>query len=127
VCDSNGRQQISVVRSDNSGVVAHETSAFEGTATYPRYAPSGETLLRSSLRLGRMDQSLIPFVVLAPPAPVQPHLAPAHPSQAELEVGLLFPSHNFVNLTSKGKRRHWAEKIFDEAPHSTTGLRHRRE
>lgn len=33
-----------------------------------------------------MDQTLIPFVVAAPPVPVQPHLAPVQPSQAELEV-----------------------------------------
>jgi len=33
-----------------------------------------------------MDDSLIPFDVVAPPVPVQPHLAPLQPSQAELEV-----------------------------------------
>ena len=40
-----------------------------------------------------------------------------------------FPSlfiTTYFNLTSQ-KRRHWAEKIFDDQPHSTTGLRHRRE
>jgi len=26
-----------------------------------------------------------------------------------------------------GQRRHWAQRIFDDPPHSTTGLRHRRE
>jgi len=56
-----------------------------------------------------MDRSLIPFVILAPPPPAIPHHAPTQPTEADLE------------------RRHWAEKIFDDQPHSTTGLRHRRE
>ena len=74
-----------------------------------------------------MDQALIPFVVLAPPGPAQPHVAAARPTEEALEVGRPFsPFSQNVNLT-QAKRRHWAEKIFDEQPHSTTGLRHRRE
>ncbi|KAL5313913.1 hypothetical protein ACEPPN_018336 [Leptodophora sp. 'Broadleaf-Isolate-01'] len=66
---------------------------------------------QSSKHSGIMERSLIPYVVLAPPAPAVPHHAPIQPTEADLEV----------------QRRHWAEKIFDDQPHSTTGLRHRRE
>lgn len=49
-----------------------------------------------------MDQSLIPLVVLAPPGPVQPHVAPAHPTEEALEVGALFPPlSQLVNLTNR--------------------------
>ncbi|KAH8599064.1 hypothetical protein B0O99DRAFT_34371 [Bisporella sp. PMI_857] len=44
----------------------------------------------------------------APPAPVQPHLAPNRPTHQDIE------------------RRHWAEKIFDHQPRSATGLSHKR-
>ncbi|KIN01859.1 hypothetical protein OIDMADRAFT_120606 [Oidiodendron maius Zn] len=43
-----------------------------------------------------------------PAFPVPPHFAPAAPTQQDIES------------------RHWAQKIFDEQPHSATGLRHRR-
>lgn len=46
------------------------------------------------------------------PAPPQ-SLQPARPPPPE-------PPHSL-------ERRHWAEKIFDDPPHSATGLRHRRE
>ncbi|KAK6592907.1 hypothetical protein H4I96_11505 [Botrytis cinerea] len=49
--------------------------------------------------------------MLAPPIPVQPHLAPAQPNLMDIE------------------RRHWAEKIFDDhaQPLSQTLLKHRRD
>lgn len=57
-----------------------------------------------------MDDSLglTPFVVLAPPVPVEPHFANPVPNPNEIE------------------RRHWAEKVFDNQPNSSTGLKHRR-
>ncbi|KAH9218477.1 hypothetical protein DL95DRAFT_360676 [Leptodontidium sp. 2 PMI_412] len=70
----------------------------------PLYDPTTLELLRMRhLRL-RLLQG-----IPAPPAPAVPHHAPIQPTEADLE------------------RRHWAEKIFDDQPHSTTGLRHRRE
>ncbi|TGO48222.1 hypothetical protein BCON_0247g00160 [Botryotinia convoluta] len=50
-------------------------------------------------------------VFIAPPIPIQPHLAPAQPNLMEIE------------------RRHWAEKIFDDhtQPLSQALLKHRRE
>lgn len=33
-----------------------------------------------------MEQSLMPFVLLAPPVPAQQHHAPASPTEADLEV-----------------------------------------
>jgi hypothetical protein len=49
-----------------------------------------------------MNQALIPFVVLAPPAPVQPHVAPAHPTEEALEVRFPCPPFSqFVNLTNR--------------------------
>ncbi|PMD29368.1 hypothetical protein L207DRAFT_445552 [Hyaloscypha variabilis F] len=44
-----------------------------------------------------------------PLSPMRPHAAPPHPTAADLE------------------KRHWAEKIFDNAPGSTTRLKHLRE
>ncbi|KAG4440300.1 hypothetical protein IFR05_004207 [Cadophora sp. M221] len=90
-----------------------------GGVSSPLYDPTTLELLRMRhlrLRLLQgipaiMDRSLIPYVILAPPAPTVPHHAPIQPTEADLEV----------------QRRHWAEKIFDDQPHSTTGLRHRRE
>jgi len=71
----------------------------------PLYDPTTLELLRMRhLRL-RLLQG-----IPAPPPPAIPHHAPTQPTEADLE-----------------KRRHWAEKIFDDQPHSTTGLRHRRE
>ncbi|TVY20031.1 hypothetical protein LARI1_G002115 [Lachnellula arida] len=58
-----------------------------------------------------MDSALIPFVMTDPRVPIVPHQAPPQPSQAELE---------------ESQRRHWAEKIFDDQPHSITRLKHRR-
>ncbi|KAK0104621.1 hypothetical protein ONS95_004907 [Cadophora gregata] len=70
----------------------------------PLYDPTTLELLRMRhLRL-RLLQG-----IPAPPSPAIPHHAPIQPTEADLE------------------RRHWAEKIFDDQPHSTTGLRHRRE
>ncbi|PMD64065.1 uncharacterized protein K444DRAFT_641144 [Hyaloscypha bicolor E] len=70
----------------------------------PLYDPTSLELLRlRHLRLRSLQH------ISAPPGPLQPHVAPAHPTEEALE------------------RRHWAEKIFDDQPHSTTGLRHRRE
>ncbi|KAN0117205.1 hypothetical protein V8E51_003182 [Hyaloscypha variabilis] len=70
----------------------------------PLYDPTSLELLRlRHLRLRTLQH------ISAPPGPGQPHVAATRPSEAALE------------------RRHWAEKIFDEQPHSTTGLRHRRE
>ncbi|KAH7330177.1 hypothetical protein BKA65DRAFT_565289 [Rhexocercosporidium sp. MPI-PUGE-AT-0058] len=72
----------------------------------PLYDPTTLELLRMRhLRLRHLQG------IPAPPAPTVPHHAPTQPTEADLE----------------GKRRHWAEKIFDDQPHSTTGLRHRRE
>ncbi|KAF8865488.1 hypothetical protein BDZ45DRAFT_711116 [Acephala macrosclerotiorum] len=72
----------------------------------PLYDPTTLELLRMRhLRL-RLLQG-----IPAPPAPALPHHAPVQPTQADLET----------------QRRHWAEKIFDDQPHSTTGLRHRRD
>jgi hypothetical protein len=49
-----------------------------------------------------MDQSLIPFVVLAPPVPMKPHVAPAHPTEADLEVRSPYPPFpQSVNLTNR--------------------------
>jgi hypothetical protein len=49
-----------------------------------------------------MDQALIPFVVLAPPVPLQPHVAPAHPTEEALEVRSPFPPlSQVVNLTNR--------------------------
>merc|ERR1711964_733851 len=70
----------------------------------PLYDPTTLELLRMRhLRL-RLLQG-----IPAPPPPAIPHHAPTQPTEADLE------------------RRHWAEKIFDDQPHSPTGLRHRRE
>ncbi|PMD14561.1 hypothetical protein NA56DRAFT_583544 [Hyaloscypha hepaticicola] len=70
----------------------------------PLYDPTSLELLRlRHLRLRKLQR------IPAPPVPVHPHAAKAHSTEADFE------------------RRHWAEKIFDEPPHSTTGLRHRRE
>ncbi|TAQ88521.1 hypothetical protein B7494_g3173 [Chlorociboria aeruginascens] len=87
-------------------------------ARSPLYDPTSLELLRIRvLRLRqlrgipdtkKMESLLVPLARLAPQVPVQPHLAPVQPRAVEIE------------------RRHWAEKIFDEQPHSTTGLRHRR-
>jgi hypothetical protein len=49
-----------------------------------------------------LEQSLIPLVVLAPPAAIVPHHAPAHPTEADLEVRSPQPPFSqFVNLTSR--------------------------
>jgi hypothetical protein len=48
------------------------------------------------------DQALIPFVVLAPPVPLQPHVAPAHPTEEALEVRSPFPPlSQVVNLINR--------------------------
>ncbi|CZR62032.1 uncharacterized protein PAC_11929 [Phialocephala subalpina] len=91
--------QITSLRSDDLGAVANETFTPTNIARHRR-----EGIMDS-------DQSLIPFVFLAPPGPALPHHAPLQPTKADLET----------------QRRHWAEKIFDDQPHSTTGLRHRRD
>jgi hypothetical protein len=58
-----------------------------------------------------MDQSLIPTVVLAPSVPIHPHVAPAHPTEADLEVRSPYaPFSQSVNLTNRrsdaiGQRR----------------------
>ncbi|TVY93888.1 hypothetical protein LAWI1_G000531 [Lachnellula willkommii] len=77
----------------------------------PLYDPTSLELLRVRKREEEkinMDSALIPFVMTDPRVPIVPHQAPPQPSQAELE------------------RRHWAEKIFDDQPHSITRLKHRR-
>ncbi|RDL42259.1 Uncharacterized protein BP5553_02238 [Venustampulla echinocandica] len=67
--------------------------------------------LKKAPRHPSMNHALIlPLRVTDPQVQIVPHHAPAAPSQKELEK----------------KRRHWAEKIFNDQPHSTTGLRHRR-
>jgi len=49
-----------------------------------------------------MDQALIPFVVLAPPGPAQPHVAAARPTEEALEVRSPFsPFSQYVNLTNR--------------------------
>ncbi|KAI9050890.1 hypothetical protein LZ554_005005 [Drepanopeziza brunnea f. sp. 'monogermtubi'] len=73
----------------------------------PLYDPTTLELLR--LRHLRLRQSQC---IPAPPVYAVPHHAPIQLTEADLE--------------SK-QRRHWAEKIFDDQPLSTTGLRHRRE
>ncbi|XMA11421.1 hypothetical protein WAI453_004212 [Rhynchosporium graminicola] len=70
----------------------------------PLYDPTTLELLRlRNLRLRQLQG------LPAPPASTVPHHAPMQPTEADLE------------------RRHWAEKIFDDQPHSATSLRHRRE
>ncbi|KAE8452363.1 hypothetical protein EG329_001063 [Mollisiaceae sp. DMI_Dod_QoI] len=77
-----------------------------GVSRSPKYDPTTLELLRMRhLRL-RVLQG-----IPAPPGPALPHHAPVQPTQADLET----------------QRRHWAEKIFDDQPHSATGLRHRRD
>jgi hypothetical protein len=44
----------------------------------------------------------------APAVPIQPHTVPPSPRPKDIE------------------KRHWAEKIFENPPHSTTALKHRR-
>ena len=39
-----------------------------------------------------MDESLTPFVVLAPPVPVEPHFASPSPNPNEIEVRPPFPN-----------------------------------
>lgn len=76
-----------------------------------------------------MEHALMTFD-LAPPGPSQPHHAPVQPLKADLEVPPFLcplPYSYESPLTKQQQRRHWAEKIFDEQPHSTTPLRHRRE
>jgi len=69
----------------------------------PLYDPTSLELLRvRHMRLRKLQGIPDPRVQIVP------HQAPPQPSQAELE------------------RRHWAEKIFDDQPHSITGLKHRR-
>lgn len=73
-----------------------------------------------------MDQSLIPFVFAAPPGQAVLYHAPVPPAQADLEVSLFTPYNPVLSLT-KQTRIHWAQKLFDEQPRSSTSLRHRRE
>ncbi|KAG4415902.1 hypothetical protein IFR04_010977 [Cadophora malorum] len=91
-------RQLPSLRSHDPGIVTYETFAIAALARHPRYA----LLLTSYLDAASEEE--------APPPPAIPHHAPTQPTEADLE-----------------KRRHWAEKIFDDQPHSTTGLRHRRE
>jgi hypothetical protein len=52
--------------------------------------------------MDEMDQSLIPLVVLEPPVPAKPHVAPVHPSEADLEVRSPYsPFSQSVNLTNR--------------------------
>ncbi|KAG9232908.1 hypothetical protein BJ875DRAFT_379717 [Amylocarpus encephaloides] len=69
----------------------------------PLYDPTSLELLRvRHMRLRKLQG------IPDPRAPIIPHRAQPQPTQVEIE------------------RRHWAEKIYDDQPHSTTGLKHRR-
>jgi len=50
-----------------------------------------------------MNQALIPFVVLAPPGPGQPHVAATRPSEAALEVTSPFPPFRSTSTLQTGE------------------------
>ncbi|KAH8652804.1 hypothetical protein BGZ60DRAFT_533663 [Tricladium varicosporioides] len=71
----------------------------------PTYHPAMlEQLRQKHIRLRKLQG------IPDPQVQIIPHRAPPVPNAAEIE----------------GKRRHWAEKIFDDQPHAATGLKHRR-
>ena len=71
-----------------------------------------------------MEQKLIPSLLPAPP--VLPHLAAVLPTQQDIEVLSPSPFEARRRFNLCKQRRHWAEKVFENKPNSTTGLKHRR-
>jgi hypothetical protein len=58
-----------------------------------------------------MNQALIPFV-LAPPGPLQPHVAPAHPTEEALEVRSPFPPFRRSSTLPTGEATPLGRKDF---------------
>jgi hypothetical protein len=59
-----------------------------------------------------MDQALIPFVVLAPPGPVHPHVAQAHPTEADFEVRSPYPPFRSSSTLQTGEATPLGRKDF---------------
>lgn len=88
----------------------------------PLYDPTNlELLSMRHLRL-RLLQG-----IPAPPQALQQSRPPPQLPRSDLEVRPPSPSQALQPYSQEQQRRHWAEKIFDDQPHSATGLRHRRE
>ncbi|CAG8958513.1 hypothetical protein HYFRA_00009828 [Hymenoscyphus fraxineus] len=87
----------------------HQNIPGTNTKTFPLYSTKEMGVLRGKeLETAEsVEQTLIP---VEPRTQIFPYLPPSQLSPAELEA----------------KKRHWAEKVFDDLPHSTTSLRHRR-
>jgi hypothetical protein len=75
--------------------------------------------------MDRDDQSLIPFSVLAPPAPAQTHHAPVQPTQVDLEVKTPFPCQKiYVKLTDRssdatGRKRSLTTSLIQRQGYGT--------
>jgi hypothetical protein len=70
----------------------------------------------------------MPYFLLAPPKSLQPSHPPSPIPASDLEVIPLSASSQALQPYKEDEqRRHWAEQIFNDQPHSATGLRHRRE
>jgi hypothetical protein len=59
-----------------------------------------------------MDQSLIPLVILVPPVPLKPHVAPAHPTEADLEVRSPYPPFRSPSTLQAGEATPLGRKDF---------------